>query len=136
MSDVKVRRYTLVTFLSPGSLFPNETIREVATKDPQEIAKTAPNGAFCFVLQDWIEKTTSVNGEDFQKTERDGNGSARFYLGGTVYTLAQLKAKFGGDPDKRILLSNAEGNGWERTIQCRTGNWQPLNEGDQVLEAA
>ena len=136
MSEVKTRRYTTATFLSPGWFFPEETEREVDTTDLQAIAKLAPKGAFCFILQGWVEKTTTVNREDFKKTERDADGTGRFYLGGTVYTLTQLKAKFGNDPDKRILLSNAEGNGYGKMIQCRTGNWQPFEKNDQLLDAA
>jgi hypothetical protein len=136
MTEVKTRKYVTATFLFPGSLFPEESEREVDTKDPKAVAKLAPKGAFCFVLQGWVTKTTTVNGEDFEKTERDGKGTGRFYLGGTVYTLAQLKAKFGSDPDKRILISNIEGNDWGKAIQCRTGNWQPFTDQDVLLDIA
>lgn len=136
MSKINVRRYTTATFLFPGALFPNKVSYEVPVKDPLVIAKAAPQGAFCFFLKDWIEKRVVVDGETFEKTERDGSTSGRYYLGGTVYTLTQFKEKFGDDPDKRILVSNAEGNGWRQLIQCNAGNWQPFRDVDELLAVA
>ena len=60
--------------------------------------------------------------------------SPLYYLGGTVETLAQVKAR-ATDKD-RILVANMECNGYERII-TNTNSWQwtqPLNETDVVLQ--
>jgi len=129
--SVKTRKFTTVTFYFPGSFFAEESSRETDTTDPQEIAKTAPEGSFCFSLRNYIEKTTTVDGEEFKKIEADGEGGGRYYLGGTVYTLAEIKEKFSS---KSSLISNLESNGWPSAILCRTGNWQPFTKKDRLLE--
>ncbi len=136
MTNVKSSHYTLVTFYEPGSFMSEETLRVVTTRDPNEIAKMAPERAFCFTIEDFIEKTTTVDGEDFKKTESVGGPSGRFYLGGDLYTVDELKAKFGSDRSKEILISNIEVNGWPKAIQCRTGNWQPFTDTDTFLDIA
>ena len=60
--------------------------------------------------------------------------SPMYYLGGTVETLAQVKAR-ATDKD-RILVSNIEINRYARII-TNDNSWrwtQPLNESDIVLE--
>lgn len=136
MSEVKTREYTLATFYSPGSFFSEETTQVVTTRDPDEIAKLAPKHAFCFTVRDYVEKTTTVDGEDFTKTEEVGENVGRYYLGGKLYTVAELKAEFGQDRSKSTLISNIEGNGWPKAIHCRTGNWQPFTGNDKFLDVA
>jgi len=135
MTNVKSRQYTLVTFYTPGSFMPNESSKVVETHDPTEIAGMAPKHAFCFTIEDFVEKTTTVDGEDFKKTEQVGATSGRFYLGGDVYTVAELKAKFGDDSRHQTLISNIEGS-YPKAIQCRTGNWQPFSDDDTYLDIA
>jgi hypothetical protein len=136
MTEVNSRSYTLATFYEPGSLFAEEWSQEVSTRDPYEIAKLAPKRAFCFVLRDYVDKKTVVDGDTFEKTEPLGESTGRYYLGGSVYTIDEMKAKFGSDRDRRILISNMENNNWLKVIQCPSGNWQPFTEKDELLEAA
>ena len=136
MTNVKSRQYTLATFYEPGSFMSEETSRVVKTRDPNEIAKMAPERAFCFTIEDFVEKTTTVDGENFKKTESVGGPSGRFYLGGNLYTVDELKAKFEGDRNKQTLISNIEGNGYPKAIHCRTGNWQPFTDQDVFLDIA
>lgn len=35
-----------------------------------------------------------------------------------------------------ILASNMRANGWPTVIRCRTGNWQPFDDDDRLLEVA
>lgn len=135
MPEVEIRKHVTATFLSRGSFMPEVSKElEVTTEDPTIVAKCAPEGAFCFFLQYWITSTTTVGGEYFEKTEPGGERSGRFYLGGTIYTLAQLRAAFGDDPNMRILIANVEDNDWSKVIQCRAGNWQSFREGDVLLD--
>jgi hypothetical protein len=55
------------------------------------------------------------------------------YVCGNVWTLEMMKKYL--DPVKNeILISNVEINHWDRVVECRTGNWQPIGE-DMVVIA-
>jgi hypothetical protein len=56
-----------------------------------------------------------------------------YYLGGDIFTLAQLKAM--GDRSNDILIRNMECNNWPSVlVNTNSYKWtQPLNEGDVVL---
>jgi hypothetical protein len=60
--------------------------------------------------------------------------SPMYWLGGTVETLAEVKAR--ATEKDRILVANMEGNGYDRII-TNDNSWrwvQPLNESDVVLQ--
>ena len=135
MTNVTSRQFTLVTFYTPGSFMPNESTKEVPGLDTEQIAAMAPKNAYSFIVQEFSEKTTTVDGEDFSKKEAVGEPQ-RFYLGGDLYTVDELKEKFAGDHSKETLIANFEGNDWPKAILCRTGNWQPFYDDDVLLEVA
>src|SRR5690242_8622300 len=57
-----------------------------------------------------------------------------YYLGGTIETLAEVKAR--ATADDRILIANMEGNGYDRII-TNNNSWrwtQPFKSDDVVLE--
>lgn len=57
----------------------------------------------------------------------------RIYLGGVVYNLKQLEEMSKLDPKEyKVLYQNIKGNGYERAIKTRYGNWQPLSKGDKI----
>lgn len=120
-----LRTVTYAEYLMPGSFFPEETTKELEQRSVEEAITKAPESAFCFVLydRDYVpldESQAKVVG----KVEVAGpvkNESGRYYLGGKVYTVAQLKKAY---PDKDILISNIEGNGYTHAIQTHLGNWQ------------
>jgi hypothetical protein len=118
----------------PGILFSESSTKETKITDPKAVAKKAPKGAFCFYFENWVEKKSVVDGEKFEKTEQVGKSSAKHYIGGEVYTLAELQEKFRGDERHSTLLSNIKGNGYKRAIHCSTGNWQPFEEGDVLVK--
>lgn len=118
---------TKAEFLLPGTLFPESTTITVDDSDPEAIAKLAPNGAFCFTTYEITEAPDL--GPEFTVTPRPRNRSGRFYLGGTLHDLDEVRA-MGFD----ILASNMRSNGWPTVIRCRTGNWQPFTADDQLLE--
>lgn len=119
-------------YLIPGSLFPEETTKDLARRDPALARREAPEYAFAFTLYD-VEEVPDL-GPDFRVTAKPKNETGRYYLGGTVYTVAELEDAFGSDPDKSILISNIKGNGYKAAIHCSTGNWQPFEDGDTLLD--
>lgn len=117
-------------YLFPGFLFAEETTRELTKRSVAEGFNNAPEGAYCFTLYD-TEEAPDL-GSDFNVTAKRKNVSGRFYLGGRVYTLEQVKAM---GEEYRILAANMRGNGWERAIRCITGNWQPFTDDDLLITA-
>jgi hypothetical protein len=120
---------TKAEFLIPGSLFPESTCITLDTLDPDAIAKRAPRGAFCFTTYEITEAPDL--GPEYTVTSRPRNRSGRFYLGGELHDIDQVRA-LGLD----TLVANMRANGWATVIKCRTGNWQPFEPGDQLLEVA
>lgn len=123
-----------VTFYSPRTFVHEETTKEIDGWDvvraqSMAAAITERHGARPFAFQ----FSTRERGEadwDHRETARSG----RYYLGGKVETLEQIKAR--GLADDEILISNMEGNGWDRVIT--NGNsyrvTQPLEPDDVVLD--
>ena len=83
-----------------------------------------------YMMQLLCERLT---GKKVKLTSERINVSPMRYYGGKLYTVAELKREF---PNERILISNIEGNGYDKAIRCRTGNWQPFEETDVFVEAA
>ena len=123
-----------VIFSSPGTFFAEQSSHPIDQWDTAtaiELARTVKerHGATPYGFQ----FVTRERGEDDLDSHEIGR-SGMYYLGGTVETLAQVKAR--NDPDDRILISNMEGNGWDRII-TNTNSWKvtrPLLDGDTVLE--
>ena len=120
-----------VTYYFPGSLFSEESTRTIDHRDPARAADDAPDGAFCFTLHD-VEETPDL-GPDFTVIPKPKNKTGRYYIGGEVFTVEQVEAL---DGDHDILAANMRCNGYEQVVRCRTGNWQPLEADDVVLEIA
>jgi hypothetical protein len=120
------------TLFKPGSFFPEESTKDLDDRTLEEVAREA--GPDVFAVQSfWQMRTTAiVDGEQQVGYGPPFARSSRLYVGGTVYTVEELKAAF---PDERVLIHNIEGNGYERAIYCRTGNWQPLEKEDRVLSS-
>ena len=124
-----------VRFYSPGTFMAETTEKPLPAGWDIEAAKTmardikerygaTPYG-FCFFTR---ERT------DDDLDSKVTHTSHMYYLGGTVETLEQVKAR-ATDKD-RILVSNMEGNGWDRIV-TNNNSWQctrPLLADDVVLE--
>ena len=123
-----------VTFYSPGTFFAEQTTHPIDSWDVEKAKKMArkiverynatPYG-FSFSTRERGEKDL-----DSKVSKRSG----MYYLGGKVETLAQVKKR--ATQDDRILISNMEGNGWNRII-TNDNSWrvtQPLRNGDVVLD--
>lgn len=124
-------RTTYVEFLYPGLLMSESSSQEVASRDLLKLE--VPENAFGFRFFDVLSMTVEVEGEEVELTSKTLNKSATHYYGGTVYTAAQIKRQF---PDEKILISNIEGNRYKKVIKCRTGNWQPFQKDDVLVEEA
>ncbi len=116
-------------YLLPGAFMPEQATRQLERRDPNEAAAAAPHGAYCFKLYD-LPTTTAEAPEGFDlRPKRANESKGRYYIGGTVYTLAKVKKM----PDMHIMAVNMECNRWPRAIKCRTGNWQPFLAADELV---
>jgi len=116
-----------VTFLSPGSFVHEETTKPIDSWDIEKAKEMARNikerhGAtpFAFVF-------TTRSRKDDELDSREVKRSGRYFLGGRVMTLAEVKAEM---PTERILISNMECNGYAKIV-VNDNSWrsiQPLDE--------
>jgi len=122
-----------VVFSSPGTLFSEETIKEIAewdtekaiimSKEIKERYGATPYG-FCFI-------TRGRTGEDLDSKEI--KRSNFYYLGGEIKTLKELRKE--NNPGDIILIRNMECNNWDKVI-INNNSWkwtQPFAKGDVLL---
>lgn len=131
-------------YLTPGAFMPEETSRELDEHDATEAAEKAPTTAYCFYLYDLPEDPPfEYDDELWTVLPKPQNRSARYYLGGELFTVDDIKAELetptrfreDGEPEfTPVLLSNIEGNGYPKAIKCRMGNWQPFTDKDTLLD--
>lgn len=122
-----------VKFLSAGTFVAEETTKEIDSWDIEKAKQMSkeiverygarPYG-FCFI-------TKGRSDTDLDSKVIDQSGV--YYINGVVETLEELKAK--NDPNNRILISNMEGNGWDKVVTtCNPYRWtQPFTENDTVI---
>jgi hypothetical protein len=127
-------RKHFVKFFSPGTFTAETTVREIEAWDVGKALEMASGVeerygatpyAFCFITRARADK-------DFDSKEV--KRSRMYYLPHCkVETLKEIKAR--GSKDDRILISNMEGNGWDRVITTTKGwKWyQPFKGGDVLL---
>jgi hypothetical protein len=123
-----------VTFLSPGTFVHEESTHPIKSWDIAKASEMAHDiverhGAtpFCFYF-------TTRGRTDRQLDSKEIKRSGRYFLGGKIETLAEVKKR--NDPDERILRANMEGNGYKRII-VNTNSWkitQPFESDDTYLE--
>lgn len=113
-----------VEFMYPGILFSETSETPVKRRDSALVKK--PNMSYGFRFFDREE--TKKNGEIL--IGRNKNYSSVYFFGGEVYTLARVKAEL---PNKDILISNMESNGYKRVVKTRFGQFLPLEKRDRVL---
>lgn len=113
-----------VEFFYPGSFFPETRVREI--QDRTSPATNVPEGAYGWRV--FSQETITMGGETLTGKPKDYGPMVYF---GEIMTLEDVRA-LGGD--YRILISNMEINGWDRVVRTVRGNFQPLNDGDVVLQ--
>lgn len=113
-----------VQFSYPGAFFSEHSTEEIAERNA-ELVKV-PEGAFAYQFYDREE--VEVDGETLRGECKNYSGFTYF---GKAYTLEEVKSEF---PQYTTLISNMECNGWNKVVRTRRGNWQPIEEGDIVIE--
>lgn len=123
---MKMERH-FVKFLIPGTFFAEETVKPIDSWDIQK----------AIVMSKEIRGRYDAAPYGFQFITRDHGkvekSSGIYYINGVVETLEEIKAKH--DPNNRILISNMEGNGWDKVVTtCNSYRWtQPFNHEDAVV---
>jgi hypothetical protein len=130
-------------YYQPGSFFAEDSAEELSDRSVDAALAGAPHDAFAFVLYDTAICEVEFDAGLFRVVPIPQDESPKHYIGGDIFTGEELRALAveEGDPDKyRVLIANVGGyeNGLPvdgRAIRCRTGNWQPFEEGDVRVEA-
>ena len=111
-----------VEFYSPGSFFPETSVREIKSrKFPLTIPKSCYG--YHFFDMEQIEK----NGEILNGKRKNNSGMTYF---GKEYSIEELERDF---PKEKILIRNIKGNGYLAAVKTRRGNWQGLTKRDKVI---
>lgn len=113
---------------------PETTTREVDSL--LDAVAQAPASAFCFETYYLDEVDFEYDTERFKVVPLPQKQSeGRYYLGGEVFGVEEIRERIDTIDSTGALLSNMEGNGWDQVIRCRTGNWQPFFiDKDSLLE--
>lgn len=123
-----------VTFMSPGTFVAETTTKEIESWDVELAISMAENikerynavpYGFYFTTRERLE-------EDFDS--KQVAESNMYYLGGTVYTLKQIKDR--NNPNDSTLIRNMEINKYKKVVE-NNNSWkwtQPLRDGDVVLK--
>ncbi|MBZ5662727.1 MAG: hypothetical protein LAO08_20185 [Acidobacteriia bacterium] len=123
-----------VTFYSPGTFVAEESVKPIPSWDV-ELAKTMALGIkerYGATPYGFRFSTRSRSEEDLDS--RVTAESPRYFLGGTVETLAEVKAR--ATTRDSILIANMENNGWDRCITNRNSftSTHVLEPDDVVLD--
>jgi hypothetical protein len=119
----------LAELYMPGSFMDESSTVEVNGRTIEQIARTADISVFAVRTFKVLEGTAQVGDKTVKVRSERFDVSPQAFVGGDVFTLEEVKTQF---PQHSTLISNMEGNGWNRVIRARTGNWKPY-EGEAVL---
>ena len=122
---------TYVEYLYPGSLFSESSARVVSGRDPGRAAREAPESAFAFRFYDRAEAGITVDGRPVMLRSAEFRATGRYYIDAEPLDAAAVAALPG---DYSILLSNMRSNGWDVILRCRSGNFQPMRDGDTIVK--
>lgn len=123
-----------VTFYSPGTFFAETTEKPISSWDVDAAVKMAETITERHNALPYGFRFTT-RGRD-PKDELDSKvvaSSVFYFLSGKVEMIEDVRKR--NDPKDRILLSNAEDNGYRRVIHITRGwSWtQPIGDNDVVL---
>lgn len=122
-----------VTFYSPGTFFHEETTKPIASWNVATAKKMARKIVERYNAKPFgFRFCTRTRGEQ-DLDSKVAKESPMYYLGGQVETLEQVKAR--ATKKDSILVSNMEGNQWDRVITNANSYkvTQPLMADDVVL---
>jgi len=123
-----------VTFYSPGTFVAEQTTKPIESWDVEEAVILSRDVKERYGAIPFGFRFSTRERCDDELDSRESKRSKMYYLGGTVLTLEEIKAR--KDPADATLISNMECNGWDRVLENRNSwRWSaPLEEGDVVLE--
>lgn len=129
MSEIR----THVTFLYPGSFYPEESgSKRIDNYEVATVLAAAPEDEGWFAAEVttgvWLKWTSESGEEKWSPGMGEGN-KFRVYIGEAL-TVEDVEALEG---DHHILVANMRGNGWEKVCRTRRGNFQPIEANDFVL---
>jgi len=110
-----------IEYFFPGALFADSAMVDVPSRDVAEAKANAPAHAYAFRF---ITRGRHENELDSRVIDRSG----MHYIGGTIYTVDDVKALPGKND---ILLANMQCNGWDKVIRTPLGNFQPFTATDK-----
>ena len=123
-----------VTFYSPGTFVAESSSLPIDSWDVAKAKAMAGEVKERYGATPYGFRFTTRTREDNELDSKVTATSPTYYLGGTVETLEQVKAR--ATDKERILVANMEGNKWDRII-TNNNSWrwiQPLEEDDVVLQ--
>ena len=110
---------TYIEYLMPGLLFAESSV------------VPAPSGVpDCAVGWRTFTRTEIQQGGEVLKGERRDVSSWTYR--GREMTMEDVEREM---PDSRILISNMQGNGWDRVVRIVNGHVYPLLDDDVVVES-
>lgn len=110
-----------------GILFSEPSVEEVTERDPMQVENDGQMQGFRFYDKEYV-----VDGEKSYDGETS-NYSNWIYFG-KRFSLDEIKAKYGNNPDYRILISNMECNGYNYVCHTQVGSFLPMEEGDMTFD--
>lgn len=110
-----------------GILFSEPSVEEVTERDPMQVENDGQMQGFRFYDKEYV-----VDGEKSYDGETS-NYSNWIYFG-KRFSLDEIKAKYGTNPDYRILISNMECNGYNHVCHTQVGSFLPMEEGDMTFD--
>lgn len=122
-----------VTFLSPGTFVHEETTEPIDSWDIGEAIKRSRSIKERYNAKPFAFQFSTRARTDKDLDSKEVKRSGRYYLGGRVLTLAQVKKEM---PNEKILIGNMECNKWHNIV-INTNSWkvtQPLYADDLVLD--
>lgn len=124
-----------VTFISPGTFVAERTTKEIAAWDTDLAVEMARKIKERYGAKPYgFYFTTRGRGDKDLDSKEVARSNGIYYLGGTIETLEQVKAR--NYPKDKILISNMEANHWDRIIVNRNSwTWtQPFEAHDVLLD--
>lgn len=123
-----------VTFYSPGTFFSEDSTLDIDSWDVDKAVIMSKEITERFGSKPYGFKFITKGREADELDSKIIATSNMYYLGGTIMTLAEVKAQ--NNHDDKILITNMECNGWDRII-VNTNSWKhtaPLKDDDVVLD--
>lgn len=123
-----------VVFLSPGTFVPEESKREIASWNVDLAIEMAQGIMARYDSRPFGFQFVTHSRDDHELDSHETTRSNMYYLGGRVFTLAEIQAR--NDPKEKILLLNMKSNGVTRVIE-NTNSWKfvgEFKEGDVLLD--